>query len=247
MAEEGVPFLIPRATSVRIPAGGLRIPSSGDEAPSVRLQASLDVWPHWLEIALLREEEAHRARSSLMAAHGAGDRKARARNLELEFQASLQGITAAAVCLESVYLAILPLIDKASPLARNATSKRTAGQRIATLLETCFLHSTASAEVLHQACGELFRLRNWAVHPPSRFQDLVLHQELGTAVEWRFATYTAPHCRAFAEFAGGALRWCFRRPRAIGALQEWANSCAEILRPIADEARLRWAARADPP
>ena len=66
-------IFISDGTMVRIPAGGLRIEfprADGLEvaAPSLTLELALDMWPHWLDVAIDSARAAIDARTDLIAA-----------------------------------------------------------------------------------------------------------------------------------------------------------------------------------
>jgi hypothetical protein len=44
---------------------------------------------------------------------------------------------------------------------------------------------------LRSLVKQLFRFRDWAVHPPANFSAPIRHEILGTGVEWRFVAFRA--------------------------------------------------------
>jgi hypothetical protein len=70
-----------------------------------------DLCRHWLRIATAHVKDAQEANLDLLAANDADDEKALGPALEREFQASMQGIVAAAIALDALYASIEECIE----------------------------------------------------------------------------------------------------------------------------------------
>jgi hypothetical protein len=132
MREGTVPgIFISDRTSVRIPEGGLRLtlPRVDDlpvEAPSLTLELALDMWPHWLDVAIDSADAARSARSDLIAAVAeALDGQAKGRVLERECKAAMVAMAAAGIALDNFYSVIQAYVPRFGELQVHFDQART--------------------------------------------------------------------------------------------------------------------------
>lgn len=194
-APSGGGVLVPRWTSLRIPAGGLRLsigPDGGFQADPLVVEVTMDMWPHWLEIAIRHWRRSQAAHADLLAAHEAGDSDAVHAALSTEFQESMQAISSSAFALD----ALLGAISEQWPPPQSIREawSRNSTPRTGRLLEMARRTSRLTNEEVRSiktGIRSVFRFRDWAVHPPRDFRQPHLHPDLNVGVDWRFAAYTA--------------------------------------------------------
>jgi len=230
--------------SLRIPAGGLVISLDGSEVPPVKFEVVLDTWRYWLNIALAHVDNAVRAHAELLAAHAAGDDPAKGSALEEEFTSSMQGISASAFSLEAFYASVNEHIPTDEELARRWAKNKTARTvRICETLIRAFKVTHPGRTILRENLAEVFKFRDYAVHPPARFREPIMHPDLGVGVEWRFISFSASGTITSSRVALSIIKQCLHAPRPEHQeLVKWSqNSVAKI-----DEMASEWEKRHGP-
>lgn len=226
--------LFAKYTTLRIPAGGLRIRVTQEgkfEADSVTPEVTLETWPHWLSIGLGHLKDARQAHTDLLAAHGAGDEDAKHDALEREFLSSMQAITSAAFAVDALYGSINDVV----PPAPNAAKARSRGGAVMGAIHRVAKVSNLHAKALSGGLSQLFKFRNLAVHQPRDFRAPHLHPDLNVGVDWRFIAFNASNAQGALNIAMEALTRATEHPRQGTALQEWNKGQASILtRVLAD-------------
>jgi hypothetical protein len=194
---------ITKGMTLTIPEGGLTL-SVGDDGElkgtSLTLHVHYDVCPTWLHLASRHLADADQCRLARIAAWQSDDADARAATLEREFESSMQAMMAAAVALDSFYLA---LRDKTTiPKDQTWREKRTARyKQVAEVLRRAFALPARGSVTLRANLKEIFKFRDLAVHPLGAATAPVLHPELQTGVEWRFDTFRAENARPIVQTA----------------------------------------------
>jgi hypothetical protein len=237
MREGTVPgIFISDGTSVRIPEGGLRLtlPRGDDlpvETPSLTLELALDMWPHWLDVAIDSADAARSARSDLMAAVAAEalDGQAKGRVLERECKAAMVAMAAAGIALDNFYAVIQAYVPRFGELQVHFDQARTPRHsRISETMRRTFKVSQGGAKQLRDTVKELFTYRDWAVHPPAGFRPAIRHDFLDEGVEWRFVAFRASNAVAAAWAATSIIDQCLHAPRASNeALAKWCAGHTE--------------------
>jgi len=225
--------MITEGMQLRIPVGALTLSLDGPTVVRVeRVEVRLDTWQHWLRIAIMNVYAAHRAHDRLLTPR---DERAKARALESEFRASMIASAAGAFAVDAFYASVKdrlpPDPEKEAAWAKNRTPRP---RRIAETLRTGFrLTSTGFSKVLRPNLKKLFELRDWAVHPPARFGEPLVHPDLGIGADWRFATYTASTCTEATRVALSLVSQCCKVPRPNHAeLSEWSKFVVTVITPI---------------
>lgn len=220
--------------SLRIPAGSLLIPNGGSPPPAVTVELSLDTWDHWLAIAKEMVERAEDAHAQLLSAHSAAEETTRASALEEEFRTAMISIAAQAFAVDALYASVKERIP-AQPTAVQATS-RAGSPRYARITDTlrrgCKLRNEQVGQI-RTCLKELFKYRDWAVHPPADFRQAYLHEDLALGVEWRFIAYSARNARLLFDMVVKLLGLILGSTRdQFTDLQRWAESGQVRLRHV---------------
>jgi hypothetical protein len=219
--------------SLRIPAGGLTIAVGNDGAPSastLRFEVMLDVWPFWLDVALEHAASAVRARSRLeaLALRSGTDtlEKHHADPLVRECKAGMVAISAAAFALDNFYAVVQPFCPGFAELRKEFERAGTARHaQISETLRRTFQVRAKEVRRLGATIEEIFKYRNWAVHPPAEFREPVRHDLFNVGVEWRFVAFRATNAVAVTRNSTSLIDQCVNSPRRNNAaLVKWSES-----------------------
>ncbi|MEJ2864564.1 hypothetical protein [Actinomycetospora flava] len=158
----------------------------------MKITLRTDMWPHWLLVAIsnaeLANEGAHAAREEQTSDHepdGGLD------GLTRELHHSLQAVTACAFATDSLYAAVKA---RAPALTVEATWRKKRTKRTAQISETLRQHlgiKPKRAGEVRQHLDTLFRYRDWAVHPGSRFVEPYTRSDLQVALDWHYSAFSA--------------------------------------------------------
>ena len=133
---------IAKGMTLTIPAGGLTLSIDDDgqlKGSSLTLHLQYDVCPTWLELAARHLADAEQRRLARIAAWQSDDADARAATLEREFESSMQAMMAAAIALDSFYLALRDKTSIPKETIQTWREKRTARyKQVAEVLQRAF-------------------------------------------------------------------------------------------------------------
>lgn len=200
--------LITRGITPAIPAGGLTvsIDADGRQTLSCTLHVNFDVVPTWISLALHHLKIAEEARSNRNQAQAENINIDLGATLEREFEASMQAIMASAIAIDSFYAVLKNHTKLPAELTAKWREKRTARHaQVAEVIKRAFVLKPKGVRLLKQNIKELYKIRDQAVHPTSKFAAPVLHPELNVGVEWRFIYF----CATNAALAVNAMTWKF--------------------------------------
>jgi hypothetical protein len=226
---------ISRGVTPRIPVGGLVVSIGPDGAPtgSGRLELQLDTCIHWLEIAIHHLVDAKLIREALLSAEAAGE--TRFDDLDREFKACVQATVAAATFFEALYAAVLERMPAKPTVKGHCRHQRPARHAIVTeaLRQAFGLRKQGTAN-LRGVLKEVYRFRDEAVHPSSKFSDPVPRTELGVGVEHRSVMFGYRNARQLVRAALAFSRILpsrdlTRRPKAI---QDFAAYLLKVCDPL---------------
>lgn len=178
---------------VAIPSFSIRLNGNGElEADPLTLHVRFDVCPTWIQIAKRHLDAALVARTERQLAWAGSDESAKSRTLEVEFEASMQAIMAAAIAWDAVYAVLRQHVDIPTLLAEKWRNGRTSRYtQVAEVVRRAFGLKPQGATTLRTNLKELYRFRDLAVHPSGKIEAALLHPELDVGVEWRFVYFRA--------------------------------------------------------
>jgi hypothetical protein len=223
-------ILVARWQTLRIPAGALvlRLGSGGLQLDPVVPELALEMWPHWLEIALRHASAARESHGKLLAARDSQS-PTTGQHLDEELQSSIQTITATAFAVDAFYGSWVEQINL-SPLTKAAwTQNKT--PRHARILEAIRIGSVLrndQVQSLKRVLSSVFRFRDWAVHPPADFRQPVLHPDLQVGVDQRFLAFSSPNADRAVLCGLEVIARALDHPRDIAALREWCAPQRQI-------------------
>lgn len=223
---------------LRIPVGGLTLDlnSPGGLSSNLMVEVLLDVWPYWLDVGMDHAAQAREARHRLESLDPEdGERVGLV--LGEECRASMVAMSAAAFALDGFHAAIRRHADMSSLALEWSRAGTPRYARVFELMRRSFRMSNANAKEARAIVKELFRFRDWAVHPPADFNAPVLHEVLRRGVEWRFVAFNAPNSQKAITNAAKLIHFCLERPRVDSGVADWSSSASELLKVRWDRAQ----------
>lgn len=103
--------------------------ATGETDIQAVFEMSLDVYPHWLNIACEHLQSAERAHVEALASWQSSDEDVKVRAFEAEFQASMQCVVAAAIAIDAFYARVKENIPISPQTIEAWAKKRTARYR----------------------------------------------------------------------------------------------------------------------
>ena len=199
---------ITRGMSVSIPSFSIRIRGDGEiEGDPITLHVRFDVCPTWIQIAKRHLEAALAAKVNRAIAWQGTDENAKAQALEVEFEASMQAIMAAAIAWDAAYAVLREHVTIPQSTLDTWRKGRTARYtQVAEVVRRAFTLKPQGASALRTNLKELYRYRDLAVHPSGKIEAPLLHPELNLGMEWRFVYFRATNAE-LAVMAAAAMLW----------------------------------------
>ena len=185
---------ISRGMTVGIPEGGLTITigANGEPTGNMTLEVRFDVCPTWCELAHKHLADAKLKRTERIAVWDGAIEEQKSVTLEREFEASMQAIMAAAIAIDAFYSIVQDHVNLPLKLVENWRSKRTPRySQVTEVIRRGFHLKPKGTASLRQNLKEIYRWRDFAVHPSGKIQAPILHPEMDVGVEWRFACFRA--------------------------------------------------------
>ena len=201
-------IFITRGMSVAIPSFSIRIREDGEiEGDPITLHVRFDVCPTWIQIAKRHLDEALTAKVNRESAWLGTDENAKAQALEVEFEASMQAVMAAAIAWDAVYSVLREHVAIPQSTVEKWRKGRTARfTQIAEVVRRAFALKPKGASALRKNLKELYRYRDLAVHPSGKIEAPLLHPEINVGMEWRFVYFRAANAE-LAVMAAAAMLW----------------------------------------
>ncbi|MDP1653713.1 MAG: hypothetical protein Q8L56_13415 [Rhodocyclaceae bacterium] len=194
--------------TVSIPSFSIRIREDGElESDPITLHVRFDVCPTWVQIAKRHLDSALAAKANRDMVWQGTDEDAKAQALEVEFEASMQAIMAAAIAWDAAYAVLREHVTIPPTTLETWRKGRTARYtQVAEVVRRAFTLKPKGAAMLRANLKELYRYRDLAVHPSGKIEAPMLHPELNLGMEWRFIYFRAMNAE-LAVMAAAAMLW----------------------------------------
>jgi len=236
---------VTRGMRLQIPAHSIRISAGADGEPEMSMGAlnvSIDLYVHWLEIALEHVSSAESAHATLTDVWDSDDTEAKSQALELDFVHSMQSVVAAAVAVDAFYALIRQHVEvpevTLEAWRRNRTSRPS---QVSEVFRLAFELGPKSAKRMRSGLRELYQWRDWAVHPKAGFGPPVKYDELGVATEWRLVAFQSSNARGATSIALSIIAQLQPRVRAkYGGLKEHCDGAVQFVVPLVDQWETRY-------
>ena len=190
-------------------------------AKPVTVEVRTDTWHHWLRACYEACDESAAAREETI---GADDAQFQA-SVEREFRAGMQAIAASAFALDAFYAAVV----EHAPAAKVVVARGRAKTIVATL-RSAFVLTNAQGQVAARLLRDVFRFRDWAVHPPASFAEPLAHPAYGIGMDRRFSIFRVENARSARDGVHQLLWVLLQRPRErFAELSEWAEAGKSLI------------------
>lgn len=215
--------VIPFAGTVRHPVEGAKLAIESGMPVLLDLEIRDEVWPHWLALARGSSLLALDARAS-NPGYSDADELVFGEAIQLEMRSSMAAICQTAFALEAFRSSVVHHNPAADVKAEGAAA------RIHQAISRSFVMNNEQSSSVRVALGQIFTLRNQAVHPASDFVIVARHPDFGVHLHPRFIDFSAPRASDVVDYASGLLRGLLTspRPRCRG-LVEWCDETTQTL------------------
>jgi hypothetical protein len=180
---------------------------SGDEVAlgsNSTYEVRTDIWQHWYDIA--RTHTGH-ARDARDRNPGLDDPAGFGSAVVDEMRLAIVAVTAAAFSLEAFHTSVLQHLPGVHIHADSAD-----GRVHQTLLRAFQLSNKQSKETRNDL-RQLFRLRDYGVHPKAAWAVPALHEAFHNAMDPKYVTFSVENAEATTRFAHELLGYCLQHPR----------------------------------
>lgn len=229
---------ISRGMRLRLSNISISIDRDGNvQSPPPDLSLSIDLYAYWLEIAMAHLIEAEVAHGELLKVWGHGDDQEGGRWLEREFSASLQCITSAAIAVDAFYAMTRDHIQiPEKDVEAWRTNRTSRAKQIAEVLKRGFLIGSKSFSTMRGHLIELFKWRDWSVHPPAGFDKPVRYDELRVGTEWRFVAFRFENAKNCLALSLSLIAQLLTRPKSnLHSLVEHCQGSLPLVVPLVDQ------------
>ena len=183
-----------RVSGLRLEFGldGSLIPSS-----SFKLDTRFELWRYWLAEAVSAAVDAADAAAGLSAEVLESDSDKAARLIANELRVSMRAMTSAAFAIDAFYSSVKARSpEHPQQAAWKAKPPRRHQQVADTLRHHLRITKNDQSRELSKRVKEIFKFRDWAVHPGSRFTTPAYRDDLGVSVDWHFVAFRASNAVA---------------------------------------------------
>jgi len=222
---------------MRLQLSGLKI--SFDRDGKVQLtppdfSLSLDLFAYWLKIGFTHLIQAENAHRDLLVVWEQGDNPERDQWLEKEFSASLQCVIAAAIAIDSFYAMVRNHVQiPRGDIEAWRTNRTRRPKYIAEVFKRGFLIGPKSFATMREQLVELFKWRDWATHPPARFDKPVPYDELRVGTEWRFVAFRFDNAKKSLALSLSVIAQLLLRPKSdLQSLAEHCQGSLPLINPL---------------
>jgi len=177
---------------MRFTLSNLGFQIQGDEViPNpVTVILSVDQSPIWLEIALTHFAECKKARDLILAGNIDDKSNSSLKHMADEYRAGMQAISAAAIATDAFYANLKDYVE--IPSATQAAWKKKGTARNKQVFETIKLacgKAKLDHKILAQMLSDLYKFRDWAVHPSAEAKEAHYHPIFKVSTHWRCVAF----------------------------------------------------------
>lgn len=234
-------ILLTPGTKLSIPPGGLTIGMNdqGEFGVSVAPAINLEMFPVWLNISFEHLIEAEESRKKLILCKKDNKKDDLRKFLLSEFTSGMQSMMSSAIAIDAFYASIKNIVTIPENLRVSWQNNRTARyKQISEVFKMFFKIKQEDSNKMREMLKNVYRFRDWAVHPPSEQQSPILHEELNYGVEWRFIAFDSINARNALQNSLSILYYLLRTGEANDKL-EVTKFCKTFL-PHLDPIKKEW-------
>lgn len=214
---------------------GIRVMDDGRmEMSPITIAVAMDIWPMWLDVAIDNARSATDWRTTLASELGPdrtplSDPHRQAMLLNEQCKSAMVSICASAFALDNFYACIADFVPGGEALRSQWDAARTARhKRVSESMRRTFKVTNEGGKYLQTKMQEVFKFRDWAVHPPSDFREAHYNDLIDAGTDWRFVAFRAENASHAAVFAASSISQCLKAPRrSVIELGNWAQERVE--------------------
>lgn len=228
---------ISRGMRLRLSNLNISIDDGNIQLPSPDISVSIDLFVYWLEISIAHLIEAEHCHKELLVAWSQDGNQGKGQWLEREFSTSLQSITAAATAVDAFYAMVrdhiqIPKEDIAA-WRNNRTSR---SKQISEVLRRGFLIGPNSFSTMRGHLIELYKYRDWSVHPPAGYNEPALYDELRMSTEWRFVAFRFENAKSSLAISLSLIAQLLACPKPdLNSLAEHCQGSLPLVMPLVEQ------------
>jgi hypothetical protein len=181
---------------------GFRI--QGDEViPNpVTVILSVDQAPVWLEIALSHFAECKKARELILSGNVDDKTSSSLKHMTDEYRAGMQAISAAAIAIDAFYANLKDYIDIPAATLSAWRKKGTARyKQVFEVIKIACGKAKLDQKILIQMLSDLYKFRDWAVHPAAEAKEAQYHPIFKVSTHWRCVAFRYENALAAVHIA----------------------------------------------
>jgi len=202
----------------------INVESGEIDPPTVTVR--MDIWNHWLYVAREARDKSEVALKNVRAAASDNDDPRLSVALEEEFRQSMMAISSAAFAIDSFYASVVDRHGRHPQASEWRVNKLARYKQVFETLRWTWNIKPEPANQIRDALKQLYRFRDFAVHPPSSFQQPIQRPDIDRGVEWRFIYFRAENAVTGVRIANEVIEALLRDPsRAPVGLREWIEGC----------------------
>jgi len=217
---------VSKGMGFRIPAGALRISIGPDGQPSMsldRVEVSLDFWDHWLEVARQQAIDSVGFNKEIMPARAVDDEGRVGELFGQMLRASMTCMGALGFSLDALYSSVRERMPS-EVLSGIGSSTAARHQFVYETLRRSARLSNDHAKLVRSAVKQVFKFRDWAVHPPGGWSEPVLHPDLNTSMAAGYVAFRAANAVTAYVLGRRAIELVLTNARpAFRDLKDWAD------------------------
>lgn len=183
------------------------VDSSGEEVEygrDITYEVRTDIWQHWYDIARTNTGYARDARDRNP---GLDDPAGFGPAIVDEMRLAMVAVTAAAFSLEAFHTSVLQHLPGVHIHADSADG------RVHQTLQRAFQLSNDRSKETRNILRQLFRLRDYGVHPKAAWVVPTIHEAFHSAMDPKYVAFSVENAEAATGFAHGLLGYCLQHPR----------------------------------
>jgi len=188
-----------KGMSIHIPKGALQIKydNSGIVSLNISPKLSLELCHIWLEIAFQHLKRADNYRDAAVKAKKKNDEQLLSNSLNGELKSSMQAIVASVNGLEAYYSNIKDRVTFSKEVTNKWRQNNTARHKqVAQVFQISFeIKGNEKNKKLNKIVKDIYKFRDWLVHPPGEPREPILDKELSVVTNWTYIAFSFHNAR----------------------------------------------------
>lgn len=229
--QKRVGMLLTNGSRLTLSNFSISVGADGSVSSPMTPLLSLDMSPHWLEIAIDLLVDADAARAELLVLLAGTDDTLLGERLEAEAKAAMQAVAAAGIAIDAFYAQVKEFVTIPSKVQQAWRENGTARyKQMDEVFRHGFVYSPSDATRVRANLKFIVDVRGWVVHPAAKARDPARHPVVGVLTEWRLVFFRSENARLLVGEALRIIKTSLEAPRAD--VPKLAEFCGPALRRI---------------